>query len=1119
MDGLRVTGLLALLYAGSPVWGQEPAGVVVVEAAPGGAAARAGLRAGDRLLGWEQADVRGVFASPFDVAGLELERGPRGPVQVAAVRAGVPLTALLSPDDWGLQTRPALPEETVAAYDAARRLIDDGKAEAGRAALQALAEGLQGTPDPSAWAWLELARAEARGRRTDAAEAAIRKALAVAPGTAPARDALLWAALGQTLEQGQRPEPALAAYREARAIRVRIDPDSVATATAAAPPALLARAQGSRLAEARTDVEAAVARLEQAAPRSLARARVLQAWGWLQEARPASREAFSLSLALAEDLAPDGLLVAKGLHGLAYVTDEPERQIELRRRAVAIHERLDPESPDMVAAYSVLGGTLRENGDNAGAEAWNRRALALVERLAPDTQWQAMTLYNTALLHQARGDMAEAEALLRRTLAIVERIMPPGERHGLVQYAIGLLLAERGEHDEAERFLRRSLQNLEAVGRGATLRGYCLKTLGTVERNRGRPEAAEPLLKEALEVFRSVSMPLEIGAVQRWIGNVLTDRGRLSDAAAAYEEGLKALEGRYSRSVTLADLHRCVGDLEVRRGDLEAAERHHGAALQLLGEIAPGSLMEALAAHGMGTVARRRGHRDEALAFYRRAVEALETQSLNLGGSAETRAGYRANFHRFYGDLEELLLETGRPEAAFEVHERSRARELLRLLAGRDLEMRGDLPEDLAQERRRADAEHDRVVKALSETGLDDGRRAATLRQLEEARRRQADVRARIRGAAPRLAALSDPQPLDLAGVRQALDPGTLLLSIGLGTERSRIYAVGPDPGEFAVLSVDAGQKQLRADVARFRELIETRQGRMLRRALDEDSARLGRLLLGPAAAQLARARRVLIVPDGVLHLLPFAALIDPSVPGARRYVIEGRPLHVVSSVTLYAQVTRLRAAPAAALKVVGFGDPAYPGGAAAPQGRPALRRAMGAGLRLEPLPATRLELAALKAHFPRSAEVFLGAQATEERAKSVDRTVGIVHFATHGFVDEAFPLESGLALTMPSGSPEGRDNGLLQAWEIFESVRLDADLVTLSACQTGLGKEFAGEGLLGLTWAFQYAGARSVLASLWEWVDPRCWARPGWSSRPRAICRRGRCTGASSRSCLRSRG
>jgi CHAT domain-containing protein len=97
---------------------------------------------------------------------------------------------------------------------------------------------------------------------------------------------------------------------------------------------------------------------------------------------------------------------------------------------------------------------------------------------------------------------------------------------------------------------------------------------------------------------------------------------------------------------------------------------------------------------------------------------------------------------------------------------------------------------------------------------------------------------------------------------------------------------------------------------------------------------------------------------------------------------------------------------------------------------------------------------------------------------------VRYVHFACHGHLDERMPLNSSLALAIRETPAEGQDNGLLQAWEIFDKVRIDADLVTLSACGTALGREMGGEGLLGLTRAFHYAGARSVLATLWSVSD-----------------------------------
>ena len=112
---------------------------------------------------------------------------------------------------------------------------------------------------------------------------------------------------------------------------------------------------------------------------------------------------------------------------------------------------------------------------------------------------------------------------------------------------------------------------------------------------------------------------------------------------------------------------------------------------------------------------------------------------------------------------------------------------------------------------------------------------------------------------------------------------------------------------------------------------------------------------------------------------------------------------------------------------------------------------------------------------------VLLGADATEESADALDGRIPYLHFAVHGILDSRFPLDSSLALAASPGS--GR-NGLLQAWEVIERVRVDTDLAVLSGCETALGEERAGEGLVGLVRAFHFAGARAVIASQWRVPD-----------------------------------
>jgi CHAT domain-containing protein len=195
-----------------------------------------------------------------------------------------------------------------------------------------------------------------------------------------------------------------------------------------------------------------------------------------------------------------------------------------------------------------------------------------------------------------------------------------------------------------------------------------------------------------------------------------------------------------------------------------------------------------------------------------------------------------------------------------------------------------------------------------------------------------------------------------------------------------------------------------------------------------------------------------------------------------------------VVSATVYAELKRQRrTSDDRAVQLVAFGDPLiqdYDADRPERISDAEVRSAVRGGLELVSLPASRLEVEQIARFYPKRSRVHLGAEVTEEAAKAVGRETRYLHFATHGFVNEHFPLNSALVLSMPRDAQGGRNNGLLQAWEILEQVRLDADLVTLSACETGLGKEMGGEGLVGLTRAFQYAGARSVLASLWSVSD-----------------------------------
>jgi CHAT domain-containing protein len=228
-----------------------------------------------------------------------------------------------------------------------------------------------------------------------------------------------------------------------------------------------------------------------------------------------------------------------------------------------------------------------------------------------------------------------------------------------------------------------------------------------------------------------------------------------------------------------------------------------------------------------------------------------------------------------------------------------------------------------------------------------------------------------------------------------------------------------------------------------------------------------------------------LIVPDKSLAYLPFETLVaaKPSGASGSQYLIERFAIDYAPSASALAEVVGIQA-PKQSQAFVAFADPIYEADsqdkASSSAGK--TNHLAERGLDLRPLPYTRTEANSIGALFPPTErKVFLGADASEQNVKSAPLVdYRYIHFATHGVVDEDMPSRSGVVLSLVGNDKE---DGVLQMPEIMR-LKLNADLVTLSACRTGLGEIVGGEGVLGLTRAFMYAGARSVVASLWNVND-----------------------------------
>ena len=827
------------------------------------------------------------------------------------------------------------------------------------------------------------------------------------------------------------------------------------------------------------------------------RAHLLREWAGTFLARnewDPAEDRYRRALALEEALDPNSLGVAQGIQNLGVVAwsrRDLARAGEHWRQALALREKSAPGSLPTAQTLNNLGAIPWTLGDLASAEDYFGRALAIREKLDPGGTDVAESLNNLGILARNRGDYITAEEHYRRALAIREALAPGSLVVAQSLHNLGTVATERRDLVRAGEYLRASLAIKEKLGPGGLPVALTVEGLGLIAYLQGDLAAAEDHYRRALAIREKLSpASFELTPVLNNLGGIAQERGDLAKAEEYFRHALRLREQIAPGSLRFAEILVSLADLMRVRSDEAAAETYLRRALAIKEKLVPGTATEADTLHDLGRLYRRTGRNEDAAGFLLRALDAIEGQKRKLGGTDQVRSAFGAGYAAYYHDAVEALVDLGRPAEALHVLERGRARLLLAMLAERDLLFGADLEPELARERRQADTEYDRVQAAVSRLspGEDDKEIDTLLGRQRELRERQEEIVARIRRASPRFASLQYPQPLELAGVREALDPGTLLLAYSVGAERTVLLLVEPAgvPGTgVSALSLPIGEKGLREKVEAFRRAVQ-RPVEAERPALNAQAGDLYDLLVRPAEAAITRADRLLVSPDGPLQSLPFAAL-RRNVPGAApSYLTEGKAVHLATSATVYAQLKKSRRREgSSSLRLVAFGDPRYPRPASVkPRLGNAEVRSVTRDFTLAPLPRTRDEVRTIAGLFPQAARAYLGEEATEEHAKAVGKDARYVHFACHGFLDERFPLNSGLALTIPEPPAEGRDNGLLQAWEIFDKVRLDADLVTLSACKTGLGKEMGGEGLLGLTRAFHYAGARSVLATLWAVSD-----------------------------------
>jgi CHAT domain-containing protein len=739
-------------------------------------------------------------------------------------------------------------------------------------------------------------------------------------------------------------------------------------------------------------------------------------------------------------------------------------------------------------ALNGLGLVYDTWADSEEARSYYKQALDLF-RANNNGRGEADVLDNLGFLHAFLGDAQQAIEYFREALVIRERLNEP---RGLAITLSNLGYAQTllGNHQEALRQLDRAL-TLSEQSRDKRFEAYTLVRVGMAYVALEQPREALERYEHALAIQQGQDTKDQRGLAITLdkIGQALALVGRTAEALKSYNRAL--------------ELWKSVGD-------------EQGRALSLYD-----SARVELDRHNLA------GARDRV----EEAIEIVESLRGKVTGR-QLRMIYFAAKQDFYAldidvrmRLHELTNSAADAEAALWASERGRARNLNDLLS----ESRAEIHKDMPPQATAVLLHLEREVSTLTQTYL----RLRSLGQKEDAAIVEQTLNARIREqeellAAARRGGMPGPgtpwaRPLAPREIQQLLDNDTLLLHYSLGETRSHLWVVARTGIVHHFLG---GRAEIENATEQFRRALtayepqrpgesDTQYLARWRRADNEyrrSGLELGRAVLGPVSAELGN-KRLVVVADGVLHYIPFEALLVPGASTSGRsalglalpspLLLRNEVVYEPSASTL--ALLRGSRQPQTSKTVAVLADPVFDSKderVRLPAGRresalvtPMPSKDLARSLRDlgnlggEVFTLTKLEYSLEEADAitavapPGSWMKAVGFKASRATAMSPAlRQFRIIHFATHGILNDRHPELSGIVLSMVNerGQPE---DGYLTLRDIY-NLDLPVDLVVLSACQTGIGKQVRGEGLIGLTRGFMYAGAPRVVASLWSVDD-----------------------------------
>jgi CHAT domain-containing protein/tetratricopeptide (TPR) repeat protein len=776
--------------------------------------------------------------------------------------------------------------------------------------------------------------------------------------------------------------------------------------------------------------------------------------------------AFDIATAVAERVSA-GPTRARALNdtGLVhYDQGEYSAALESYRKSLALSEQFHDDA-DTARCLSNLGALYRVMGDFAVASEYAEKSLALSEKLQ-DKRLIADAIGSLALVYAQRGDYIQAFAFLNRSSAMRGANDRRGQAADLLNQAN--LFMWQGDLAQSQDYLQRGLALSESAGL-KPLAGVALMGLGRVAEFREEYQDAIDKYEKSLAIFNELGNKPYAASDLSFLGSAYAAQGEYGKGIEYFRKAVdlqKAMDAGTDVALTLARM----AEVYNRQGDFHEATRvateagEMGQSLGMREVVWMADLEQGKAARGAGEPA-------QAEAKLVQAIATIEDLRLEVAGGESERANFFEGKLDAYHAMIDLLAAADRPEEAFNYAERAKARVLLDVFQNGRLELT-DLMTDAE---RRKEEEFRLKLASLNaqlvreRKTLAPAQRAAVTTELDRARLDYEAFETALYAQHPDWRLQSGAiEPVKLDEIGETV-PGADAAAVEFVVTEDRLYAFVLAGGARRVTVVTAAvsRQQLGERVAQFRKQLANRE-----LGFRASAASLYRVLFGSAGADLARKRRLVIVPDGMLWDLPFQALVDP----AGRYLLDDAAVTYAPSLTALKammEVKEKRKGAPARTQLLAMGNPAWG------QGQIERVKAIYRDEDLGNLPLAETEVQRLgRIYGAARSHVYIGREARESRFKAEAGNSRVLHLATHGVLNDASPLYSYLLLAGEGNG--GAEDGLLEARELLR-MKLNAELAVLSACETARGRAGAGEGMIGLSWALFVSGVPTTVLSQWK--------------------------------------